>query len=131
MRRAAAAAAGLCAALIGCGTTSGDILGLGMSGGPLPKALHMHVTEDGRGSCNSRSLRELPGSLVLTARNIVREAKPLSKRGASFGAPAPGRRSFELRTPDGTVTWEEAAPALPAVLPQAEELALELQRALC
>jgi hypothetical protein len=134
MRRAsaaAAAAAALGAALAGCGGAPGDILGLGMSGGPLPNAVRMHVTEDGRASCNSRPLHQLSSPLVLAARNVVREAKPLEQRGASFGAPAAGRRNFELRSPDGTVTWVEATPGLPPVLPQAEELALQLQRALC
>ena len=132
MRRLAAVAAASAAVLAaGCGGSSGDILGLGMSGGPLRKPVRMHVTEDGRGSCNTGQLHELPSSLVLDARNIVREAKPLTSHAASFGTRTPGRRNFELRTPQGTVTWVEAAPGLPLVLPQAEELALQLQRDLC
>jgi hypothetical protein len=91
----------------------------------------MHVMEDGRASCNKKPLHQLSSSLLLDARNIVREAKPLVKAGAKFGSPSPGRRNFELRTPDGTVDWVEAAPGLPPVLPQAEELALQMQRQLC
>jgi hypothetical protein len=132
MRHAAAAAAGvLCALVAGCGSSPGDILGLGISGGPQRQAVRMHVMEDGRASCNARPLHQLPSALVLTARNVVRDAKPLVKRGASFGAPSATQRTFELRTPDGTTTWTEAAPGLPAVLPQAEVLALELEHMLC
>jgi hypothetical protein len=128
-------AASVCALLLvaaaGCGSSPGDILGLGISGGPPRKTFHMHVMEDGRASCNKKPLHQLSDSLLLDARNVVRDAGPLVKRSASFGAPSPQRRDFELRTPDGTVTWVEATPRLPAVLPQAELLALQLQRALC
>jgi hypothetical protein len=130
-RAAAAVAAALCVVVAGCGSAPGDILGLGMSGGPLPEAYRMHVTVDGRGSCNRGPLRQLSDPLVLDARNLVRDAGPLSKQSASFGARKRGRRNFELRTPDGSVTWVEGAPGLPPVLSRAEELALQLQRALC
>jgi uncharacterized protein YceK len=132
MRRPALAAAATCALLVsGCGSTPGDILGLGISGGPQRAPVRMHVTEDGRGSCNSNPLHNLPDPLVLDARNIVREAKPISQKARSFGPPRRGLRTFELRTPDGTTDWVENAPNLPAVLPQAELLALQLQRLLC
>jgi len=127
----AATAALLCAAVIGCGGTSGDILGLGMSGGPLREAQRMHVTEDGRGSCNKGQLHSLPSPTVIDARELVRDAKDLAKRGANFGGPTRGVRNFELRTPDGTVTWVENAPQLPPVLGRAELLSLELSRELC
>jgi hypothetical protein len=68
---------------------------------------------------------------VLKARNLVRDAKDLAKRGATFGQPTAGLRNFELRTPDGTVTWVENAPQLPLVLSDAELLTLRLSRELC
>jgi hypothetical protein len=133
MRRAcvAATAALACAAVAGCGGTSGDILGLGMSGGPVKTTDHMHVTEDGRGSCNKKPLHTLSSATVIKARSLVRDAKDLAKQGATFGQPSPGLRSFELRTPDGTVTWVENAPQLPLVLSNAELLTLQLARQLC
>jgi hypothetical protein len=39
-----------------------------------------------------------------------------------------GRRTFQLKTPDGSVTWAEGGAGLPAILLQAEELALELEQ---
>lgn len=126
-----AAAAALACAAAGCGGTSGDILGLGMSGGPVKQTDHMHVTEDGRGSCNKKPLHTLPSATVIKARGLVRDAKDLAKTGATFGEPAPGLRNFELRTPDGTVTWVENAPQLPLVLSDAELLTLQLSRELC
>ena len=133
MRRLTVAvmAALACAAAAGCGGTSGDILGLGMSGGPAKQTDHMHVTEDGRGSCNKKPLHTLPSATVIKARGLVRDAKDLAKTGASFGQPTAGLRNFELRTPDGTVTWVENAPQLPRVLSDAELLTLQLSRELC
>jgi hypothetical protein len=127
----AAVSLGVPLVVAGCGSSPGDILGLGISGGPPRKTFHMHVMEDGRASCNTKPLHQISSSLLLDARNVIREAKPLVQRSASFGVPSPDRRNFELLTPDGRVTWVEAAPGLPIVLPQAEELALELQQQLC
>jgi hypothetical protein len=115
----------------GCGGPAGDILGLGISGGPLKEPVRMHVTEDGQGSCNKRPLQQLPDPLILNARNLVREATPLQKQSRSFGTPGPGLRTFELKTPDGTTDWVENTRGLPPVLPQAELLALQLQHLLC
>ncbi|HEX4760214.1 MAG TPA: hypothetical protein VH256_05405 [Thermoleophilaceae bacterium] len=132
MRRVAAVSAALaCAALAGCGGTSGDILGLGISGGPRNQTLHMHVTEDGRGSCNNGPLRTLPSKTIIQARTLVRDAEPLSKQSESLGERTPGRRNLELRTPDGTTMWVEGTAGLPPVLPRAEQLALDLSRDLC
>jgi hypothetical protein len=132
MRRAAAAAAAAClAGLSGCGGAPGDILGLGISGGPQRQAVRMHVEENGRASCNKNALHQLSSSEILGARNIARDAKPFAKSGASFGSPNAGQRNFQLRTPDGTVNWTEAAVGVPPVLSQAELLALRMERQLC
>jgi hypothetical protein len=132
MKRAALALlmlAGL--AVAGCGGSPGDILGLGISGGPQRETVHMHVEENGRASCNKNALHQLSSAQLLDARNIVRDAKQFTKSGVSFKSPRPDQRTFELRTPDGTVDWTEAAVGVPPVLSQAELLALELERQLC
>jgi hypothetical protein len=127
-----AAAAVVCAAVTaGCGGAPGDILGLGISGGPQANAVRMHVEENGRASCNTKPLHQLSSAQILDARNIVRDATDLAKRGATFGTPSSDQRNFQLRTPDGSVSWTEAAPGKPLVLAQAEELALEMERTLC
>ena len=95
-----------------------------ISGGPTRGVEQMHVTEDGRTSCNKGRLHQLSSSTVLDARNVEREAKPLIEQGPATRPPRPGRRTFQLKTPDGTLTWAEGAAGLPAVLPQAELLAL-------
>ncbi|HEY7629939.1 MAG TPA: hypothetical protein VH817_04525 [Thermoleophilaceae bacterium] len=128
---AAAAALGCVTALAGCGGAPGDILGLGISGGQQKQAVRMHVEENGRASCNKNQLHQLTSAEILTARNIARDAKTLAQTGASFGNPGSGQRNFQLRTPDGTVNWTEAAPGVPPVLPQAEVLALQMERQLC
>jgi hypothetical protein len=127
----AAALAGGAVLLAGCGGAPGDILGLGISGGPQRDAVRMHVEENGRASCNSGKLHQLPSAQILDARNVVRDAKTLAQGGASFGTQSSGQRNFQLRTPDGTVNWTEAAPGMPPVLSDAEQLALEMERQLC
>jgi hypothetical protein len=132
MRRACLAALACGAALItGCGGAPGDILGIGISGGPQRNAVRMHVEENGRASCNKNRLHQLPSAQILDARNVVRDAKTLAQGGATFGRPSSGQRNFQLRTPDGTVNWTEAAPGMPPVLSDAEQLALEMERQLC
>jgi hypothetical protein len=130
MRRAAILAV-LCAGLAGCGGSPGDILGLGISGGEQRQTVHMHVEENGRASCNTRPLHQLSSQQILNARNIVRDAQPFTKVGAHFGSSRANQRTFELRTPDGTVDWTEAAVGVPPVLSQAELLALQMEQQLC
>lgn len=133
MRRPALAAvsvACLCM-LAGCGGAPGDILGLGISGGQQRQPVRMHVEENGRASCNTKALHQLTSTEILDARNIVRDAKPFAQSGANFGAPSRAQRSFQLRTPDGTVNWTEAAVGKPPVLSQAELLALHMEQQLC
>ncbi|HEY2602038.1 MAG TPA: hypothetical protein VGI67_10810 [Thermoleophilaceae bacterium] len=132
MRRLAAAAGLVGAALLaGCGGSPGDILGLGISGGPQRTAVRMHVEENGRASCNTKPLHQLPGPLILNARAVVEDSTQFTKSGASFGTPSKNQRNFQLRTPDGTVNWTEAAVGIPPVLSQAEELGLQMERQLC
>jgi hypothetical protein len=134
MRKAMLAVSALvscAAALAGCGGAPGDILGLGISGGLQRNAVRMHVEENGRASCNKNRLHQLPSAQILDARNVVRDAKTLAQSGASFGTPGSQQRNFQLRTPDGTVNWTEAAPGMPPVLSDAEALALEMERELC
>ena len=127
MRWAPAATLAGCVALAGCGGSAGDLLGMQITGGPGNVKEQMHVTEDGRTSCNTGNLHALPSQTVLDARNIKREAKPLIDDGAQYPATLPGRRTFELKTPDGSLVWGEGQPGLPALLPQAELLALKLE----
>jgi hypothetical protein len=128
MRRALLAAAAASACLLaGCGGNPGDLLGMQISGGPVRGVEQMHVTEDGRTSCNKGGLHQLSSQTILDARNIEREAKPLIEQGPIYAAAPPGRRTFQLKTPDGTLTWAEGASGLPILLPQAEVLALTLE----
>jgi hypothetical protein len=127
MRWALAVTAAACVALAGCGGSTGDLLGMQITGGPGKVKQQMHVTEDGRTSCNSGDLHQLPSHTVLVARNVEREAKDLIEQAAKYPLALPGRREFELRTPDGTLDWGEGQTGLPAVLNQAELLALDLE----
>jgi hypothetical protein len=127
MRLAVMAMTGACVALAGCGGSTGDLMGMQISGGPGHVKEQMHVTEDGRTSCNTGALHQLPSQAVLDARNIEREAKPLITDGEQYPPALPGRRTFELKTPDGTLVWGEGQTGLPPLLPRAELLALQLE----
>jgi hypothetical protein len=126
MRRAIAATAA-CVALAGCGGNPGDLLGMQITGGPANTFEQMHVTVDGRTSCNKGGLHQLPSQAVLDARTVEREATPLIKEGATYPPTLAGRRTFQLKTPDGSLTWGEGQ-RTPAVLPMAELLALQLEQ---
>jgi hypothetical protein len=123
----ALAAASICV-LAGCGGNPGDLLGMQISGGPTRGVEQMHVTEDGRTSCNKGRLHQLSSSKILDARNVERQAKALIEQGPIYPPAAPGRRSFQLKTPDGTLNWAEGTTGLPPLLPNAEILALTLER---
>ena len=127
MRRAVIAMAGACVALAGCGGSTGDLMGMQITGGPGNVKEQMHVTEDGRTSCNTGALHQLPSQAVLDARNIEREAKPLITDGEQYAPALPGRRTFQLKTPDGSLVWGEGRTGLPPLLPRAELLALQLE----
>ena len=114
-------------ALAGCGGATGDLMGMQITGGPGHTFEQMHVTADGRTSCNKGDLHSLPSQVVLDARTVEREATKLIKDGASYPPALPGRRSFQLKTPDGTLNWGEGQ-TQPAVIPQAELLALKLEQ---
>jgi hypothetical protein len=126
MRRLLAAAIAS-VVLAGCGGGTGDLMGMQITGGPGKTFEQMHVTADGRTSCNKGGLHSLPSQLVLDSRTVEREATQLIKEGASYPPALPGRRSFQLKTPDGTLNWGEGQ-TQPAVLPQAELLALKLEQ---
>ena len=125
---AAAAASASACLLAGCGGNPGDLLGMQISGGPVRGVEQMHVTEDGRTSCNKGGLHQLGSQTILDARNIERLAKPLIEQGANYPPAPAGRRNFQLKTPDGSLNWAEGDSGLPTLLPQAELLALRLER---
>jgi hypothetical protein len=127
MRWAPVGAVGVCLALAGCGGGTGDLLGMQITGGPGNVKEQMHVTEDGRTSCNTGALHQLPSQAVLDARNIEREATLLIKDGEQYPPALAGRRTFELKTPDGSLVWGEGQAGLPSLLPRAELLALQLE----
>jgi hypothetical protein len=132
MRRTLAVAAALAASALagGCGGTAGDLLSLTVGGGLAGAPRTVVVSGDGRGSCDRGQLKPLPSGRVIDARAIERDAADLAKRAAEY-PPRPGARSYTLKTKDGVVRWSEGSPRLPAVLPRAQLLALQLDRELC
>jgi len=127
MRWPLLAGAAACCALAACGGSPGDLMGISVSGGPVKGIEQIRVTANGLADCNGGKLKQLQSDTVLQARNVVRDATPLIKQVASFPPAAAGRRTFELRTPDGNISWGEGTAGLPAVLPQAELLAVQLE----
>ncbi len=119
-------------ALVACGGSPGDLMAVEVTGGPpgsVPKSLVVAV--DGRGTCNRRPMREISSDQLLEARSIVRDAKPVAGRTQAYPAGSPPGLNYTLRTPDGTIGWNETSTGLPSVLPRAELFALRLGRSLC
>ena len=120
-----------CALLLaGCGGSAGDLLSISVSGGLAPRKHTIVVSGDGRGSCDGGSLKELPSERVIDARAIERDVSDFAKRAATY-PPLPDARSYTLRTKAGEVRWSEGGRGLPAVLPRAQLLELQLERLLC
>jgi hypothetical protein len=114
----------------GCGGSAGDLLSITAEGGVAGGRHTVVVSGDGRGSCDRGPLKPLPSDRVIAARGVERDAHDLARRATSY-PPSPGARSYTLNTKDGAVRWSEGRPGLPAVLPRAALLALQLERQLC
>jgi hypothetical protein len=67
---------------------------------------------------------------VIDAREVERDITDYAKRAAEYPA-LPRARRYTMNTKDGVVRWSEGAPSLPAVLPRAQLLALQLERLVC
>ncbi|MBA2504330.1 MAG: hypothetical protein H0V29_00130 [Thermoleophilaceae bacterium] len=117
--------------LAACGGGSGDTLAIDIEGGPRNEKYAIRVTGDGRASCDGNELQALLSQQVITSREIERGVREFAVDARSFITAEPGRRSYTLRTTDGTVRWTEGAPGLPAVLPKAQRLGFQLERTLC
>lgn len=126
----AAAALLAAAALAGCGGAAGDLMSIEFEGGPARVHHTVVVTGDGRGSCDRRAEKLLPSDRVIDAREIAKDVTEYATKAADYPAKA-GATRYTLRTTDGDVRWSEGTPGLPAVLPKAQLLALQLDRLVC
>jgi hypothetical protein len=125
----AAAALAIAAALPGCGTATEDLMALEITGGPAHVNERIRVTDDGRAACGG-PLRQISSQMLLDAREVKRELRPLARQGASFLTTRAGARQYVVRSFDGTLRWSEGAPG-PRALGSATLLALRLERELC
>jgi hypothetical protein len=126
-----AAAIALALLLEGCGESAGDVLAIEVTGGPLHAKQTLVVSADGRGSCDRGELREISNRQLIDAQALARDAKPLAETGASYTATRAGARQYLLKLPQGSVSWTEGRPGIPAALARAQLLALQLGRSLC
>lgn len=102
-----------------------------VKGGAAGAGQRIRLTGDGRASCNGGELRAIASQQLIDARAVERDVKHLAERATRIGRPRPGRRDYELRTKDGTVSWVEGAPGLPPELGKAALLELQLERGIC
>jgi hypothetical protein len=114
----------------GCGGPAGDLLSIGVAGGPTGARHTLVVSGDGRGSCDRGPLKELPSERVIDARKLEGDVGDLAKRAAAYPS-RPGATRYALHTRNGVVRWSEGTPGLPSELPRAQLLALQLRRQLC
>jgi hypothetical protein len=116
----------------GCGGESGDLMAIDVSGGKARgHEFEIVIASDGRASCNDRPEETIPSELLIDARELERELSDLAEEGATFGGGGDDAREYVVRIKEGTVRWTEGEPGLPQELPQAQLLALQLDRQLC
>lgn len=132
MRGASALAAAATLVGAGCGGSAGDLLAFEVSGGAAGGDVRLVVTQDGRGTCDSAELSQIPSELLIEAREVERELEGLAEGGKSFeSGGGAGSLTYVARTRSGTVTWSDVDPDLPPELEQATTLAQRLRADLC
>jgi hypothetical protein len=103
-------------ALASCGSEARDLFLVSRSGDVPGARLTLRITDDGRVSCNGRSLVQVTSDQLITARETERDLQKPAKARLHL---APGRQSvfsYRARTRDGTVVWSDDSRRQPAVL---------------
>jgi hypothetical protein len=103
-------------ALAGCGSEARDLFVVSRSGDVPGGRLTLRITDDGRVSCNGRSLVQITSDQLITARETERDLQKPAKARLRL---APGRQSvfsYRARMRDGTVVWSDDSRRQPAVL---------------
>ena len=118
-------------ALAGCGSEARDLFVVSRSGDVPGARLTLRVTDDGRVSCNGRSLVQITSDQLITARETERDLQKPAKARLRL---APGRQSvfsYRARTRDGTVAWSDDSRRQPPVLFVLAKLARDLAKGPC
>jgi hypothetical protein len=118
-------------ALAGCGSEARDLFLVSRSGAVPGARLTLRVTDDGRASCNGRSLVQVTSDQLITARETERD---LEKPATARLRLAPGRQSvlsYRARTRDGTVVWSDDSPRQPPVLFTLAKLTRDVAKGPC
>lgn len=122
-------------AMTGCGSAAADLFavtrtpeagGGASSVGPLT----LVVSDDGSVKCNGRR-RELPGSLLLDARQLQRDLAAAATQGEVLG---PGPRpvyAYSVQTPSGTVRFADDSPHQPNSFQRVAFFTLEVDQQVC
>ena len=121
----------LAVALAGCGGSPGDVLSISVSGGPANRKQTIVVQDDGQSTCNGGPSKDIGSAALIDAREIARELGDDAERAAVYESSRPDATDYVARTKDGTVRWDDRAPALPEVLAKAQLFALQQGRNLC
>jgi hypothetical protein len=118
-------------AVAGCGSEARDLFVVTRSGDVPGGRLTLRVTDDGRASCNGRSLVQITSDQLITARESERDlAKPAKARLRL----RPGRQpvfSYRARSEDGTVAWSDDSRRQPAVLFALAKLTRDVAKGPC
>ena len=117
--------------LAGCGSEARDLFLVGRSGDVPGARLTLRITDDGRASCNGRSLVQITSDQLITAREAERD---LQKPATARLRLAPGRQSvfsYRARSRDGTVVWSDDSPRQPPVLFVLAKLTRDVAKGRC
>jgi hypothetical protein len=126
---ALAVAAGLLGA--GCGADTPDLFLLTRSGTIPGARLTLLVNDGGTVRCDGRARRQLPGPLLLDARDVATSLAKDAQHDLVLPRPPRAVLRFRLRSQDGTVTFSDVDAARRPELGKAVGFARAVARDVC
>jgi hypothetical protein len=118
-------------AAAGCGGAAHDLFVVTRSGDVPGARLTLRVTDDGRASCNGRSLVEITSDELIVARQAQRDLKTPAKAALRLPPGPESVFSYRARSEDGTVAWSDDSQRQPAVLFRLAKLTRDVAKGPC
>jgi hypothetical protein len=132
VRRAATAAAlTLAVGVTGCGGEAKDLFAVTRTGAIPGARLTLRVTDDGRASCNGRSLVDITSAQLITAREAQRDLADPARAHLRLAPGPQSVLSYRVRTQDGSVAWADDSPRQPPVLFVVAKLTRDVAKGVC
>jgi hypothetical protein len=119
------------AAASGCGSEPADLFVVKRAGEIPGARLELRVTDDGRVSCNGRSLVDITSEQLVDARDIERRLEPLARRGVALPPARGSILRYRVAMEDGALRFADNSPHQPAPLFALAKLTRDVARGAC